>query len=175
MTDLFKETIYLKSPDNKYRYALGTKGENTLYCFGINPSTATPEKYDPTITRVSRTASKMGFDSFVMLNIYPLRATDPAELPTIPDWEEHDINITAIFDVLKNGSTIWAAWGDLIHKRAWLINCRNSILSQIKTHKKDIHWVKMGELTKSGNPRHPLYLKYQSFSEFKIKGEIYGS
>ena len=27
-------------------------------------------------------------------------------------------------------------------------------------------WVKMGGLTKKGNPRHPLYLKCQPFSEY---------
>jgi len=34
--------------------------------------------------------------------------------------------------------------------------------------KKEIKWVKMGNLTVKGNPRHPLYLKYQDFSEFFI-------
>ena len=58
--------------------------------------------------------------------------------------------------------------GDLIHKRKWLINCRDTVLKLLPMYKKDIHWVKMGELTKSGNPRHPLYLKYQPFSEFNI-------
>jgi len=160
------DAVYYNSPDNKYRYALGTKGEKTLYCFGVNPSTATPEKYDPTVTRVSRTANKMGFDSFVMLNIYPLRATNPDDLPKIPDLEEADINVEIILNEIKNGSTVWAAWGDLINKREWLIDCRDSILFQIKKHRENIHWVKMGELTKNGNPRHPLYLKYQPFSDY---------
>jgi hypothetical protein len=171
MSDLFDTTIYLKSKDNKYRYALGTKGENTLYCFGINPSTATPEKYDPTITRVSKTAKNTGFDSFIMLNLYPLRATNPDGLPAEPDWGKHNINIDLILHTIKDGSTIWAAWGDLIHKRPWLIDIRNTILGLIKFYKKDIQWVIMGELTKNGNPRHPLYLKYQPFSKYKI-GEV---
>jgi hypothetical protein len=166
MSDLFEKTIYLKSPDNKYRYALGTKGDNTLYFIGINPSTATPEKYDPTTTRVCRTAKKMGFDSFVMLNVYPIRATDSADLPTTPDWKEHKINMDAILHVIKDGSTIWAGWGDLIRKRSWFFDCRDAIFGLIKKQKKDIRWVKMGNLTKSGNPRHPLYLKCQPFSEY---------
>jgi len=170
MSDLFENTIYLKSADNKYRYALGTKGEKTLYCIGVNPSTATPEQYDPTITRVSHTAKKAGFDSFVMLNIYPLRATNPDDLPKVPDWKEHNINMDAILHVIKNGSTVWAAWGDLINKRPWLIECRDSVLKLIKMYRK-IDWVKMGELTRSKNPRHPLYLKYQPFSKFNIEGE----
>ena len=42
--NLADNTIYLNSPDNKYRYAFGIKGKNTLYCIGINPSTATPSR-----------------------------------------------------------------------------------------------------------------------------------
>jgi len=56
--ELFQSSVYVKTIDNKCRYALGVKGENTLYCFGINPSTATPEKYDPTIFRVKKQLSK---------------------------------------------------------------------------------------------------------------------
>jgi hypothetical protein len=163
--DLFDSVIYVKSKDNNYRYALGTKGENTLYCFGINPSTATPEKYDPTITRVCHIAKKTGFDSFVMLNIYPLRATNPNDIPMVPDWKEHNINMDAVLHVIKNGSTVWAAWGDLVYKRLWLIDCRDSVLKLVQMYRK-VDWVKMGELTRSGNPRHPLYFKYQNFSDF---------
>ena len=171
MNDLFDSTIYLRSDDNKYRYALGTKGEKTLYCFGINPSTATPEKYDPTIRRVRNIAIKQGFDSFVMFNIYPLRATDPGDLPEkIGDGtlirSEHFINVDAILHLLKDGSVVWAAWGDLINSRRWLEHCRDNIIFNIQEKKKDIRWVKMGGLTQKGNPRHPLYLKSQPFSEY---------
>jgi hypothetical protein len=166
--DLFDNTIYLNSHDNKYRYALGTKGNNTLYCFGINPSTATPEKYDPTIIRVSRTADKFGFDSFVMFNIYPIRATNPDSLPEDINLDEHNRNKETILNLIKDNSTIWVAWGDLISKKPWLKVCWNDILLQILLNKTGITWVRMGDLTKSGNPRHPLYLKYQPFSEYTI-------
>jgi len=168
--DLFNSTIYLKSTDNNYRYALGTKGENTLFCFGINPSTATPEKYDPTINRVKSFAVKNSFDSFVMLNIYPLRATDPNDLPKDPAWEKHNKNMEVILDLIKDGSTIWGAWGDTITTRPWLITCRDTIFWLMRMYKKNIRWVKIGELTKLGNPRHPLYLKYQDFSDYIIEG-----
>jgi len=164
--DLPDNIVYLKSSDNKYRYALGTKGNNTLYCFGINPSTATPEDYDQTLKKVMDTAYKKGFDSFVMLNIYPLRSTNPEDLPETIAENEHDKNVKIIMDLIKDGSTIWVAWGNLIDSRPWLRNCRDEILQKIQKSRKNISWVKMGDLTVRQNPRHPLYTRYQDFSEF---------
>ena len=157
--------IYLKSQDNNYRYALGTTGDKTLYCFGINPSTATNIRDDPTIKKVKSAAKKSGFNNVVMLNIYPQRATDPDNLDNKINTKEHKKNLQIIMSVIKNGSTVWAAWGNLIDKRAYLIDCLNEIQCKLKA--KNICWVKMDKLTKKGNPRHPLYLKYQAFSEFE--------
>ena len=168
-SDLFNSVIYSKSSDNKNRYALGTKGVNPLCCLGINPSTATPDKYDPTVTRVKNIAFKNGYDSHIMFNIYPLRSTDPRNLPQEIDYEEHTKNINVILELIKDGYTIWAAWGDLIESRDYLKKCGNDIMSAIGMSKKNIRWVKMGELTKKGNPRHPLYVYQESFSEWCFK------
>ena len=158
--------IYLKSRDNNYRYALGSKGEKTLYCFGINPSTATIEEEDSTMRTVKSAALKNGFLNVVMLNIYPERATDPKDLSKEINWIKHKKNLQTIISVVENGATVWAAWGNLISKRPYLRGCLNQI--QCKLKGKDIHWVKMGELTKKGNPRHPLYLEHQQFSEYEL-------
>ena len=52
--------IYSESGKN-VRYVLGTKGGNTLIVFGINPSTATAEKSDPTISRIDTYLKKYGY------------------------------------------------------------------------------------------------------------------
>lgn len=161
-----KINIYLKSSDNRYRYALGRKGEKTLYCFGINPSTATIENDDPTIQKVKSVAYKKGFDSIVMLNVYPQRATNPDHLDEKMNLTEHRKNLKKIMSVLENDSMVWAAWGNSISKRSYLRSCLLDIQSNLKP--KRIHWVKMGDLTKKGNPKHPLYLKHQVFSEFTL-------
>ena len=63
------------------RYLLGTKGDKTLIVIGINPSTANKDVSDRTIARVMGHIERYGYDSFVMINIYPLRATDFDNLP----------------------------------------------------------------------------------------------
>ena len=161
--------IYRNSDDNQYRYALGIKGEKTLYCIGINPNTATPENYDQTMKKLRKAANLYGFDSFVMFNIYPLRAATPDKLPKTVNWSEHNENVKIILDLIKDGSTIWAAWGNSINSRPWLDNCLADITNNIKKTKKKIKWVKMGKLTNKQHPRHPSRLRYQEFSPFTLK------
>ena len=163
---LADNTIYSKSHNNRYRYSLGTKGKNTLYCIGINPSTATPENYDNTIKKVRNVSREKGFDSFVMLNIYPLRATDPDNLPEMPDWSIHKTNVKTILGLIKNGSTVWAAWGNSISKRPWLTECRDDMFNALQKMKKNICFVRMGDLTVKKQPRHPLYCPITEFLPF---------
>jgi len=44
--------LYSKTSDNKARFLLGEKGNKTLICIGINPSTAEPDNLDRTLTVV---------------------------------------------------------------------------------------------------------------------------
>ncbi len=46
MTYIRTKWIYENDQDNQIRYVLGTRGENPLLCFGINPSTAKPNNLD---------------------------------------------------------------------------------------------------------------------------------
>jgi hypothetical protein len=103
-----------------------------------------------------------------MFNIYPLRATNPSDLPKTADWEEHHRNVKIILNLLKNGATVWAAWGDPILQKPWLLGCLMDIQREIQNCKNGINWVKMGNLTALGNPRHPSRLRQQDFSVFKL-------
>ena len=68
-----------------YRYVLGRVGRHPLVCIGINPSTAQPGALDPTLKSVERLAAANGFDSWIMFNVYPQRATDPNDMDRVPD------------------------------------------------------------------------------------------
>lgn len=72
--------IYENDSKTDVRYVLGIEGEHPLICFGINPSTAKPNELDNTLKSVDRLARSNGFDSWIMLNIYPQRATNPKDI-----------------------------------------------------------------------------------------------
>ena len=95
-----------------YRYVLGRVGTHPLVCIGINPSTAQPGALDPTLKSVERLAAANGFDSWIMFNVYPQRATDPNDMDRVPDRALCDENLRWLKAVLaQTEPTMWAAWG----------------------------------------------------------------
>lgn len=160
--------IYEKNKDNSGRYLLGTVGEKPLICIGVNPSTAEPGVLDNTLKSVARVSEANGFDSWVMLNIYPQRATDTEDMHVKCDFDLVSENLIHIENVMKNKkAAIWAAQGTVITKRPYLVDCLNQIVDISKKY--DCNWYCAGHLTKFGHPRHPLYLrKTEKLKEFDI-------
>ena len=101
--------VYENTADNTARYTLGTLGERPLVCIGLNPSTAIPDRLDPTLTRVRAVAGLNEYDSFLMLNVYPLRSTDPEGLPGDLDPEAVKANAAQISAALE-GATPDVGW-----------------------------------------------------------------
>ena len=156
MYDLLDNWIYERTDDNKARFVLGEKGENPLICVGVNPSTAEPNKLDPTLRLVKGWANRLGYDGWIMLNLYPQRATNPNDLHEgcrIPLMEQNLRHWNIIFHKY-NWVTVWAAWGTLIEKRCylkgWLENYANIV--------DECRWITIGKLSNAGHPHHPLYL-----------------
>jgi len=158
---LFKKIIYDGS--KKERYSLGIKGKNPLFCIGINPNTASPNNYDNTIKKLISIVekNKINYDSWVMLNIYPQRATDPNNLDIEINFNKriHLKNIKIMNRYIKNDSNILCSWGTLIddNKRPYLKNCLKSIYELLS--KKNIKYFHIDELTKDGHPKHILFAR----------------
>jgi len=89
-------TIYVNNNDNSCRFALGTEGTKPLIVIGINPSTADDKNPDKTINRVMGFAEGNGFDSFIMLNLYPQRTPYPSDLHSNLDLGIHNQNLKTI-------------------------------------------------------------------------------
>ena len=165
------EVLYLG--DDTERFILGESGANPIICFGINPSTANDIKYDPTILKIRKIASENNCDSWVMLNLYPQRATNPNDMHEKADNNLNKKNykvIRSVFNIYPNALTL-ASWGNAIEKRKYLKDCLKEILAIAPDRK----WVCRGKLTVKGNPRHQLYVpdntKLQDLY-FSLEGKV---
>ena len=161
--------IYSNAKDNALRFSLGKTGQNKLFIIGLNPSTATREKSDVTIAKVERVANLNKYDGFVMLNLYPVRATNYQALSLNKDSEAYYQNLNLIESLIstETHAVIWAAWGQGILKRAYFVDAFNELVKKLTPHQ--ACWKYFGSLTQRGHPRHPSRLSYSwSFSTFDV-------
>lgn len=150
--------VWERSVDGSARFVLATPGQNPLVCFGINPSTATPYKLDPTVKRVSKFAEVGRFDGWAMLNVYPQISTDPKGLHQKVDLRLKEENEQRIANFISGRPlTIVAAWGNLIDSRNFLMRSMQDIVNLPELHA--CRWVMLGGATQVNHPRHPLYVK----------------
>ena len=151
--------LYAPNFYSEYRYILGTKGKNPLICIGINPSTAEPDNLDNTLKSVERIALGNGFDSFIMFNVYAQRATNPDAMEKVCNPLLHKDNLEAFRYVLSISEkpAVWAAWGAIIEKRAYLADCLQDMAAAGQAY--GAAWYCAGAISKKGHPHHPLYLK----------------
>lgn len=131
-----------------YRYSLYRKwAEGQWMTFiMLNPSTADAAKDDPTIRRCIGFAQAWGYAGVQVVNLFAYRATKPNELllcvdPVGPDNVKH-------MAMAMGAALVVAAWGN--SPVAMHVSIR-SALSGITLNCLGV--------TKSGNPRHPLYVR----------------
>jgi hypothetical protein len=156
-TDLAGERGAHISDCGTYRYRLWREWDRskpTLAFLMLNPSTADHLSDDPTITRCMSRAIAGRYGRLEVANLYPLRATDPAELLTHPDpLGPIGTADGAVLDAIDRASMVICAWGahpaaapraaDLMH-----------IIRITGMRNKLYH---LG-LNKDGSPKHPLYI-----------------
>lgn len=141
----------------QYRYTL-TRGDEPRLCFVmLNPSTADATLDDPTIRRCLGFARREGCAGIEVLNLYALRATNPADLwkhadPVGPnnDWE--------LSGAARRYTRMVAAWG---------ANAKPERVKQVRNilEGNGISLYHLG-LTKAGQPKHPLYLRADAPLEY---------
>lgn len=148
------------SPDDVYRYALCRMWDDlraTLVVCALNPSTATHEETDPTLSKLCHYARRDGFGSLLLVNVAAWRATDPRALLAVqrqgldPVGEHNRDVIRWAMDAPLLAKAV-AAWGSPKWKavRPWIAKAR------MNGSRRDWHCF---GVTKDGHPRHPLYLR----------------
>jgi hypothetical protein len=108
---------------------------------------------------VERIALGNGFDSFIMFNVYAQRATRPDDMERSCNLSLHRENMEAFRYVLSisDKPTVWAAWGAIIEKRSYLMDCLKDMVSIGREY--EASWQCAGAISKKGHPHHPLYLR----------------
>lgn len=154
MDDLFLERDAVISDCGRYRYLLRRSWDydrpRCLYVM-LNPSTADAEVDDATIRSCTRLAKGFGYGSFEVINLFGLRATDPAELAKADDPigpRNADVGDAAI----NRCDIVICAWGahPIAERRA------HNMKSWVRGWKPAAYCL---GTTKSGAPKHPLYIK----------------
>jgi len=142
------------STDRRYRYVLWRIWDPNLRylaVIGLNPSTADETKDDPTVAKLQRLARKWGYGGLCMLNLFAWRDTDPKKMKQAqsPTGQENDFWILQCIRDLRCGM-ILAAWGahGTHHGRARAVQ---DLLRGFPVYAL--------EVTKGGQPGHPLYLR----------------
>lgn len=153
--------LYQANRDDTARYILGKEGPKKIFVIGLNPSTAHREKSDTTVAKVERVICDNGYSGFVMANLYPLRSTEPTNLPEVFDKSLFDRNIRKIIEMARAESdpVFWAAWGGNIRIRPYLIEAYRRLNRRVMGL--NGCWVHYGDLLKHGHPRHPSRLSYR--------------
>jgi hypothetical protein len=144
----------------KYRYCLtrwwgeGHRLEAKYINFiCLNPSTATAEVSDPTVTRLIARVTQLGFERLVVTNIFAFRSTDPRNLRKVDDPNGPD-NDTALLNFAKGATMVVCGWsGNRAAK--WRGPKVRAMLTGAGI---ELYALRIG---KDGAPCHPLYLPYE--------------
>ncbi|HEM4287187.1 TPA: DUF1643 domain-containing protein [Streptococcus suis] len=144
------KTDAVLSNDRKYRYVLTREWDENLpkvMFIGLNPSTADEIKDDPTIRRCISFAKEWGYGGFYMVNLFAFRSKNPSDL-----WrEENPIGIENddyIKQYVKLSDKVVGCWGEM----GSYLNRSKKVLELLD----DVYCL---IINKSGEPKHPLYIK----------------
>lgn len=154
------QSVAVYSDCEAYRYLLtrvwDADGPRALFIM-LNPSTATEVQNDPTVERCERRARALGFGAFRVTNIFAYRATDP-KVMRAQDDPVGPANDAAILDSLEwasgAGDQVICAWG----AHGAHLARGDHVASLLRATGRKLHHL---GLTKSGAPKHPLYIAYQ--------------
>jgi len=116
----------------------------------LNPSRADAVVDDPTIRRCIGFARDWGYGGLEVVNLFAYRAVHPTDLARSPDpvGEENDRYLASLHQRVERVILAWGNWGTL--------HGRDRAVLSLLTETKRFYCL---GVTRSGQPRHPLYLK----------------
>lgn len=150
------------SPDGRYRYHLRrqlTRDRSCMTFIMLNPSDADERTNDATVRRCVGFAGRERFGTMQIVNLFALVAHNPRRLLESDDPVGPG-NTAQIMTVLR--SSCWerhlivVAWGAIPSQHRQLDRQAVFVLGLLDHAQVRVH--ALGDLTKDGHPRHPLYM-----------------
>lgn len=156
ITDLGTNGYAVFSKCRRYRYELGRltggdmKAGACLFVM-LNPSTADAFQLDPTVRRCLGYATRWGYGSLLVANLFAWRSTDPRalELADDPIGPENDEAIVRLARSAARVVCAWGTWGEFEDRGDY-------VLARLRREGVALHAL---GFTKDGHPKHPLYLR----------------
>lgn len=152
------------SEDRKYRYMLVRNIDALTVAMGydpltitflmLNPSTADEHRDDPTLRRCSDFAARWGYGRLVVVNLFPLRATDPKDLLAAEREPEEVLDrnwrhVLAAADASSRVIVAYGAHGSHEDRDQYIVGRLKDVMNS--------RLYCLG-YTAEGLPRHPLYV-----------------
>lgn len=150
------------SGDQKHRYSLRRQwalgDDSRILCWVmLNPSTADALADDATIRSCCRLARVWGFVGIDVANLFPFRTRFPLELYRASEADrigEHAKANAPLDHMACRGQTVVAGWGLNGARKPYQKRIREVVdLFTVKHRSTLFCW----DLTKGGQPQHPLY------------------
>lgn len=129
-----------------------------------NPSTATAQRSDPTLGRVTAWASRRGYVTLVVVNLFAFRATEPAELNAGPYAAMVGPDNDRYLRAAAEAADLVAGWGNANGIAPERYARR---LAEVLALLRGRRLWRVGPLTAQGHPRHGLrWNQHQTLSQF---------
>lgn len=152
-SEAISEAVF--SGDGRYRYWLAREWDASLPRIAwimLNPSTADTRRNDPTVERVEGFSTRWGFGSYVVVNLYAFKATDPREMMRAENPAGLPLNADYLAEAMRE-PCVMLAWG--AHGGEWA----RQFAATIPLLRQGMTPAFVLGVNADGSPKHPLYLK----------------
>lgn len=150
------------SPCGQYRYRLDREvmflGGPTYAFFGVNPSTADASLDDATVRKWIGFVKRWGGRRFIVGNVFAYRSTDVNGLKLADDPIGSE-NRAYLMQIVAEADVLVPCWGDTKKVTGPLRHSFGHTLVELLYTGKP---VKHFGLTAGGDPKHPLFLGYDT-------------
>ncbi|WP_038015682.1 DUF1643 domain-containing protein [Synechococcus sp. PCC 7335] len=138
----------------QYRYCLGRRwqsGGSSVAFVMLNPSQADASRDDPTLRACMQFAQRWEYAALDVVNLFGYRTPHPTKLKQVDDpiGDQNDRYLRQAVEAAERVVLAWGNWGCLSGRD-------RAILSLLAPYREKLTYL---QLNRSGQPRHPLYIK----------------